>query len=189
MAGMTVPVRSRRADILAAAEREFAAAGFSGGRVERIAAAAGVNKQLLFHYFGSKDGLFLGALAELLARCEPRATSPTDHPAAEIKEVISSLQAAMQALPGVLGIIGDATANSDFPPDAAQLLRGWRDRLLLRLRTAIAEGQRRGYFRDDVDPQALAGISLAAALGAGALGSHGDALPIATVMTDYCAWR
>ena len=186
---MTPPARSRRADILAAAEREFAAAGFSGGRIERIAASAGVNKQLLFHYYGSKDGLFLSALTELLARCEPRAVSPSDHPTAEIKEVIASLQLAMRARPGMLGIIGDAAANKDFPADAAQLMRSWRGPPWAPPHSAIEEGQRRGYFRDDVDPKALAGISLAAALGSGALAGPDDALPIAAVMTDYCAWR
>jgi TetR/AcrR family transcriptional regulator len=183
------PARARRADILAAAEREFAAAGYSGGRIERIASSAGVNKQLLFHYFGSKDGLFLSALTALLARCEPPAGSPAEHPAAEIRQVLSSLQAAMRALPGMLGIIGDAAANDHFPTDAARLVLHWRNRLLERLRAAIDEGQRRGYFRDDVDPQALAGISFAAALGAGAVDTGGDTLPIAIVMTDYCAWR
>lgn len=186
---VTAPARSRRADIQAAAEREFAAAGYSGGRIERIAASAGVNKQLLFHYYGSKDGLFLGALTELLARCEPRAASPADHPAAEIKLVIGALQRAMHSLPGMLGILGDAAANGDFPAEAAQLTRTWRARQLARLRVAIEEGQRRGYFRDDVDPAALAGISLAAALGAGALDASEQLLPIAAVMTDYCAWR
>lgn len=186
---MTAPARSRRADILAAAEGEFAAAGFSGGRIERIAATAGVNKQLLFHYFGSKDGLFLSALSGLLARCEPRAVSPSDHPATEIREVLNTLQGAFRVLPGMLGIIGDAEANRDFPPDAARLMTAWRDRLFRRLRSAIEEGQRRGYFRDDVDPKALAGISLAAALGSAALEAGDDQLPLAHVVTDYCAWR
>ena len=42
----------RKAQILAAATREFAASGYGGGRVDAIAAAAGVNKRLLYHYFG-----------------------------------------------------------------------------------------------------------------------------------------
>jgi len=181
--------RARRADILAAAEREFAAAGFSGGRVERIAASARVNKQLLFHYFGSKDGLFVSALGEILARCEPHTALPSDHPAADIKEVLSAIQQALRTVPGLLGIIGDSAANSDFPADAAELMQRWRDRLLHRLRRAIEEGQRRGHFRDDVDAAALAGISLAAALGTAALTTHADILPVATVVTEYCAWR
>lgn len=48
--------------IIAAAIREFAAHGIAGARVDRIAAAAGVNKRLLYHYVGNKEALYLAAL-------------------------------------------------------------------------------------------------------------------------------
>ena len=38
--------------------REFAEKGFAGARVESIGRRAGVNKQLLYHYFGGKEDLF-----------------------------------------------------------------------------------------------------------------------------------
>ncbi|MCU1656150.1 MAG: hypothetical protein JWO57_806 [Pseudonocardiales bacterium] len=41
-----------------AATSEFAAHGIAGARVDRIAAAAKSNKAQIYHYFGSKDGLF-----------------------------------------------------------------------------------------------------------------------------------
>lgn len=41
-----------------AATEEFAALGIAGARVDRIAAAANVNKSQMYSYFGSKDGLF-----------------------------------------------------------------------------------------------------------------------------------
>lgn len=48
----------RRERLLAAALEEFAARGPAGARVESIAHAAGVNKQLITYYFGGKDGLY-----------------------------------------------------------------------------------------------------------------------------------
>jgi AcrR family transcriptional regulator len=48
--------------IFAAGARIFARHGFDGARVDQIAAAARVNKQLLYHYFGSKDQLFTAIL-------------------------------------------------------------------------------------------------------------------------------
>ena len=48
--------------LLGAATEEFAAHGVAGARVDRIANAAGANKQLIYAYFGSKDGLFDAAL-------------------------------------------------------------------------------------------------------------------------------
>ena len=47
-----------RRRLLEAARQEFAAYGIAGSRVDRIAAAARSNKAQIYHYFGSKDGLF-----------------------------------------------------------------------------------------------------------------------------------
>ena len=46
-----------RARILDAAREEFVSYGLSGARVDRIANLSGVNKNLIYHYFGSKDAL------------------------------------------------------------------------------------------------------------------------------------
>jgi TetR/AcrR family transcriptional regulator len=56
-----------RAVILDAAERIFAQAGLDGARTDAIAAAAGVNKAMLYYYFKSKAGLY-GAVLEANAR-------------------------------------------------------------------------------------------------------------------------
>ena len=44
--------------ILDAATAEFADSGLAGARVDRIAQRAEANKQLIYAYFGSKEGLF-----------------------------------------------------------------------------------------------------------------------------------
>lgn len=44
--------------IFAAATKEFADHGIAGARIDRIAAAAKANKQLIYAYFGSKRDLF-----------------------------------------------------------------------------------------------------------------------------------
>jgi AcrR family transcriptional regulator len=44
--------------LLTAAAAEFVAHGIAGARVDRIAAAAGANKRLIYDYFGDKDRLF-----------------------------------------------------------------------------------------------------------------------------------
>jgi AcrR family transcriptional regulator len=52
-----------KAEILQAARAEFAEYGIAGARVERIAAAAGYNKALIYAYFENKDALFDAAFA------------------------------------------------------------------------------------------------------------------------------
>ncbi len=58
--------KATRTKILQAATQEFAAVGMNGARVDRIAAAADVNKQGIYFHYGSKASLF-EAVVE--ARC------------------------------------------------------------------------------------------------------------------------
>jgi AcrR family transcriptional regulator len=55
---MTRDSAATKARILTAATAEFAERGLAGARVDRLAASAGANKQLIYAYFGSKEGLF-----------------------------------------------------------------------------------------------------------------------------------
>lgn len=57
-----------RRRLLEAATEEFAAHGLAGARVDRIAASAQVNKQQMYAWFGSKDGLFDAVFAAQLDR-------------------------------------------------------------------------------------------------------------------------
>ncbi len=68
-----------RQAILDAAETIFAQNGFDGARVDAIAAAAGYNKSLIFHYFGDKLGLYreivLRSREQFQGQLEPILTS------------------------------------------------------------------------------------------------------------------
>src|SRR5918997_7094843 len=54
--------RKTREMILDGALAEFSEKGFDGARIDEIALRAGVNKNLLYHHYGSKDGLFAALL-------------------------------------------------------------------------------------------------------------------------------
>ncbi|WP_040771659.1 TetR/AcrR family transcriptional regulator [Rhodopseudomonas sp. B29] len=51
-----------RLRILEAAKKEFANYGLAGARVDRIAAAAGANKRMLYYHVGNKEDLYLEVL-------------------------------------------------------------------------------------------------------------------------------
>src|SRR6202453_2949842 len=53
--------------LLAMAEREFGAKGLEGARVDDIARAAGVTKQLVYNYYRSKDEIFASILDDASA--------------------------------------------------------------------------------------------------------------------------
>ena len=52
-----------RAAILAAAQRQFVAAGFDQTSIRSVAEEAGVDPALVIHYFHSKDGLLVAGMA------------------------------------------------------------------------------------------------------------------------------
>jgi len=69
--------------ILAAARAEFAEHGLAGARVDRIAAASGVNKAMIYYHFGSKEKLYqevinsiLSRIADFLGRASTEAADP-----------------------------------------------------------------------------------------------------------------
>jgi len=170
--------RPRRDRILSAAEAEFAAHGFAGARVERIAAAAGVNKQLLFHYFESKAGLHK-AVAEAVTGRLDLESGVRGTPVERLRDLVKRLAA---AVPHLGALIVDDT----------------RSRAVQAVVRILEDGQRSGHFRDDLNLEPVAEVVVSASLG------HGRALvgprsagtqpadfegTVARMVADYCAWH
>jgi AcrR family transcriptional regulator len=76
MGKMRDAVRTRE-KIVDAARQEFAEYGLAGSRVERVAKRAKLSKQLLFHYFSSKQRLFDVVLEDTFRRREAWNLAPT----------------------------------------------------------------------------------------------------------------
>ena len=70
-----------RARILDAATAEFAAHGFDRASTNTIAAEAGVAKGLVFHYFGTKDELYLAIIDRVAERVIAAYLAETEWPA------------------------------------------------------------------------------------------------------------
>lgn len=153
--------RDSRRLISDAARAEFSTHGFAGARVDRIARRAGVNKQLLFYYFGSKRGLYQsiveGAAGE--ATRTPDAARPS-HAAARLRHAFSGLFDTLSARPDLARLLLFDTQQAGDRPSHHAL-----DDLVARIRDVIAEGQGHGYFRDDVDPGRTARQALVLAVG------------------------
>jgi AcrR family transcriptional regulator len=163
--------RNSRQLILQAAGREFGRHGFAGARVDRIAGAAGVNKQLIFYYFRSKAGLFeaiLRSLAETIISAAPADAAHEPAPApdiapleqlrATIRRVWETFTAQADLLrAGLLAGRADGGSGGSLP----EALRPVADRI----GGLVSLGQGLGYVRDDLEPEAVAVQVLATALG------------------------
>ncbi len=73
------PERSRER-ILSAALKEFSAKGFAGARVDAIARRANINKRMLYHYFGDKEGLFKAVLSRKITERQSWAETLSGEP-------------------------------------------------------------------------------------------------------------
>lgn len=71
---MAWDVEGTKRRLLESASLEFSAHGLAGARVDRIAQGAGVNKERIYQYFGSKQELFAAVLTSVLARAADSAT-------------------------------------------------------------------------------------------------------------------
>lgn len=67
-----------RAKIMDAAREEFADRGLAGARIEAIARRAGLSKQLLYHYFPSKEALFHEILEEKFGQAHATPPEPLE---------------------------------------------------------------------------------------------------------------
>ena len=137
-----------RARIFAAAAREFAARGFAGASVDRIAAAARLNKAMIYYHFRSKAELYRDILREMFAAVGGRvaavAASDAD-PDEKIRQFVEAFAAEAEARPHFPPIwfreVAEGGAHLDTGTVAS--MAG----VLASLRAIIDAGVRAGRFR------------------------------------------
>jgi len=95
-----------RARLLTAAAAEFAARGFAGGSVDRIARSARVNKAMIYYHFTSKAALYREILREMFDAVATR-VGQTAHSGMDPADKIRAFVAAIAA---------EAEARPHFPP-------------------------------------------------------------------------
>jgi AcrR family transcriptional regulator len=64
----TPDAEGTRRNILEVANAEFAQKGFSGARIDEIAARTNTSKRMIYYYFTDKEGLFVAVLEEAYRR-------------------------------------------------------------------------------------------------------------------------
>ncbi len=108
-----IPARDR---VLHAAVAEFAARGYEAASTNAIAAAAGVAKGLVFHYFGSKDQLFVAVHAHALSEVRDSMLAEVDALPADLFERLHAWQlrkvAFMRKHPALFDVLVMALADA-----------------------------------------------------------------------------
>jgi len=151
------PERTRER-ILEAATAEFSGRGLGGARVDSIAAAAGVNKRMLYHYFGNKEELFLAVLERAYEKIRGQES-------ALALENLSPTEAMRRLVRFTFNYFLEnqyfvALLNSENLHKARHIRRSPRATSINRpivgvLETILRRGRREGVFRGGVDPLQL----------------------------------
>lgn len=143
-----------RERILEAAEAAFGSNGYAGTSTNAICDSAGVSKGLIFHYFGSKEGLYLAALdratAALKARMDSYGTPPPrDFFEAMGTATLAKLRASFE-LPGAYAMVYDAYVNT--PREAAKEIRLRLSEAFVESRASLGRALGPEAFKPGVDP-------------------------------------
>ena len=155
-----------RQKLLIAARREFADCGLAGARVDEIAARAGVNKQLVYHYFGDKDALYLAVLEwvyEEIRTQERKLNLEGLPPEQAIRKLVESSFDHLAAHPDFIRLLNDENRGGARHVRGSRRLEAMHSPLVSMVDKILKQGVREGIFRRGVNPVhlyiSIAGLS------------------------------
>jgi AcrR family transcriptional regulator len=144
-----------RAEILGVATAEFSDQGFTGARVDEIAAKTRTTKRMIYYYFGSKEGLYLAVLERAYAgiRALEKALDvehlePTD----AVRQLAGLTFDHHESHPEFIRLVSIENIHYAKHLAASPILPGLADPALDVLTRILERGRAAGLFRDDVDP-------------------------------------
>ncbi len=155
-----------RQKLLTAARREFARSGLAGARVDEIAARAGVNKQLVYHYFGDKDALYLAVLEwvyEEIRAKERELNLDGLPPEQAIRKLIESSFDHLAEHPDFIVLLNDENRGGARHVRGSKKIEALHSPLVSLVSKILGEGVRSGAFRKGINPVhlyiSIAGLS------------------------------
>ncbi|QOF76558.1 TetR/AcrR family transcriptional regulator [Variovorax sp. 38R] len=159
----TLEPRSRDADrsqlaILASARDEFAARGLAGARMDSIAERAGLNKRLIYYYFGSKDDLFLAVLERVYAdirAAEQRLHLDEIEPVEAIRQLVSFTWHYYLEHPEFITLLNSENLHGASHLKRSERIQEMNSPLVQLLATVLERGKKDDLFRAGVDPVQL----------------------------------
>jgi AcrR family transcriptional regulator len=151
------PERTRRM-ILDAATGEFTAKGLNGARVDDIAARAQVNKRMIYHYFGDKEGLYLAVLEETYAgirNAEIGLKFADKHPVEGMRGLIEFTWDYFIKHPEFLSLLATENLHRAHYLKQSQRIRDLHSPLVGFITDLLSRGEKLQVFRSGVDPVQL----------------------------------
>ena len=110
--------------ILEAAKVVFARKGIAA-KMSEIAVAAGVSPGLAYHYFPSKDAIFVALVRQVTVPTEEvhkRAEKILGSPLDQLSQMVTNMVERRRRDPGFYQLLRQALSNDELPPDLRRAL-------------------------------------------------------------------
>jgi TetR/AcrR family transcriptional regulator len=148
------PALSRQL-ILSAAQDEFAAYGLNGARIDRIARRAGAGKNLIYHYFGSKERLYLDVLESIYRQMredQDDVALQALPPLEGMRKLVANTFDHFVRAPALIRLMSIENIHFARHLKKSRTVKPLYAPLLQTIRALLARGQASGVFRKNVDP-------------------------------------
>jgi AcrR family transcriptional regulator len=143
-----------RTELLDVATEEFADRGYSGARVDEIAARTRTTKRMIYYYFGGKEQLYLAVLERAYAEIRAaERTADVDHldPVAAVRRLAEVTFDHHEAHPAFIKLVGVENAQHAKHMNHVARLVDLNSSAVAVLGGVLDRGRDAGLFRDDVD--------------------------------------
>lgn len=155
-----------REDLIISALREFSEKGFSNAGIEAIANGAGLNKRMIYHYFGSKEELYVAVLEHVyidIRKAEDEIDLENLEPEEAIRQLAETTWQYFLDTPELLAIVSLENTHRGEYIKRSEKIRKSTVRLVSRLRSVLDRGAEQRIFKSSIDEIQL--IHSIAALG------------------------
>ena len=144
--------------VLDAAKVEFARHGLAGARVDAIADRAKANKQMIYHYFGSKQDLFLAVLEDAysdIRKAEGKLDLDHLEPIDALKTLVTFTWNYYLRNPEFLTLVNNENLHKAAHLKRSKVIGEIHGPFRARLADILERGVRKRVFRSGVDPDQL----------------------------------
>lgn len=144
-----------RHNIIEVATKEFADKGFSGARVNDIAARTKTSKRMIYYYFGGKEGLYIAVLEEAYRNIRSvEATLDLEHQAPEtaLRALVGFTFDYQNEHPEFVRLVMNENILNGAYIAHSKAIQRLNNTVISSLQSLLARGQEDGIFRSDVDP-------------------------------------
>jgi len=147
-----------RADLLESARREFADKGFALAGIEAIAEPTGLNKKMIYHYFGSKEDLYIAVLEQVylgIRKMEEALPLEDLEPLEAIQRLVEETWDYYVATPDFIALVNQENLLGAIYLQKSGIVKRRTSVLLSRVTAILKKGVEQAKVRPGVDPLQL----------------------------------